>query len=183
MACRAGGEGRRRRTTAMRLMTAVRLAKTDLTTELVKEFTELQGVVGGLYARAQGLGRSAWRRRSMSSTRRLRRRIDFRRRSRGSCWGLRIGSRRLRRCLASGCSRRDRRIRLRCGGQRMAIVKILAESELPLNLSDVAHSALTDDVNEREVLAFLRERLHFYLKDVRGFALRRGECGAGGGCG
>jgi glycyl-tRNA synthetase beta chain len=34
---------------------AARLAKTDLTTELVKEFTELQGVVGGLYARAQGL--------------------------------------------------------------------------------------------------------------------------------
>jgi len=31
------------------------LAKTDLTTELVKEFTELQGVVGGLYARAQEL--------------------------------------------------------------------------------------------------------------------------------
>ena len=41
---------------------------------------------------------------------------------------------------------------------------------MPLKLSDVAHSALTDDVNEREVLAFLRERLHFYLKDVRGFA-------------
>jgi len=32
---------------------AARLAKCDLTTELVKEFTELQGVVGGLYARAQ----------------------------------------------------------------------------------------------------------------------------------
>src|SRR5581483_11475509 len=31
------------------------LAKTDLTTELVKEFTELQGIIGGLYARAQGL--------------------------------------------------------------------------------------------------------------------------------
>src|SRR5207253_2199573 len=31
------------------------LAKTDLTTELVKEFTELQGVVGGLYAKAQGI--------------------------------------------------------------------------------------------------------------------------------
>ena len=31
------------------------LAKTDLTTELVKEFTELQGVVGGLYAHAQGV--------------------------------------------------------------------------------------------------------------------------------
>jgi glycyl-tRNA synthetase beta chain len=30
------------------------LAKTDLTTEMVKEFTDLQGIVGGLYARAQG---------------------------------------------------------------------------------------------------------------------------------
>ena len=34
---------------------AARLAKTDLTAELVKEFTELQGIVGGLYAKAQGL--------------------------------------------------------------------------------------------------------------------------------
>src|SRR5579871_6625240 len=41
---------------AYRLKIAVRLAKTDLTTELVKEFTELQGIIGGLYARAQGVG-------------------------------------------------------------------------------------------------------------------------------
>ena len=34
---------------------AALLAKTDLTTELVKEFTELQGIVGGLYARVQEL--------------------------------------------------------------------------------------------------------------------------------
>lgn len=34
---------------------AAMLAKTDLTTELVKEFTELQGIIGGLYAKAQGL--------------------------------------------------------------------------------------------------------------------------------
>ncbi len=33
---------------------AARLAKADLTTELVKEFTELQGVIGGLYAKFQG---------------------------------------------------------------------------------------------------------------------------------
>jgi glycyl-tRNA synthetase beta chain len=30
------------------------LAKADLTTEMVKEFTDLQGIVGGLYAKAQG---------------------------------------------------------------------------------------------------------------------------------
>ena len=34
---------------------AAYLAKTDLTTELVKEFTELQGIVGGLYAGVQVL--------------------------------------------------------------------------------------------------------------------------------
>jgi glycyl-tRNA synthetase beta chain len=34
---------------------AASLAKTDLTTELVKEFTELQGIVGGLYASVQEL--------------------------------------------------------------------------------------------------------------------------------
>jgi len=33
---------------------AAELAKCDLTTELVKEFTELQGIVGGLYALGQG---------------------------------------------------------------------------------------------------------------------------------
>jgi len=34
---------------------AARLAKNDLTAELVKEFTELQGIVGGRYAEHQGL--------------------------------------------------------------------------------------------------------------------------------
>jgi glycyl-tRNA synthetase beta chain len=33
---------------------AAELAKCDLATEMVREFTELQGVVGGLYARSQG---------------------------------------------------------------------------------------------------------------------------------
>ena len=34
---------------------AAKLSKVDLTTEMVKEFTNLQGIMGGLYARAQGL--------------------------------------------------------------------------------------------------------------------------------
>jgi glycyl-tRNA synthetase beta chain len=33
---------------------AAELCKCDLTTEMVKEFTDLQGVIGGLYAKAQG---------------------------------------------------------------------------------------------------------------------------------
>ena len=40
---------------------AATLAKTDLTTEMVKEFTDLQGIVGGLYAKAQGEPEPVWR--------------------------------------------------------------------------------------------------------------------------
>jgi len=36
------------------VLRAIELAKCDLTTEMVKELTELQGVMGGLYARQQG---------------------------------------------------------------------------------------------------------------------------------
>lgn len=39
---------------------AALLAKCDLTTELVKEFTELQGVMGGLYAQADGESEEVW---------------------------------------------------------------------------------------------------------------------------
>jgi glycyl-tRNA synthetase beta chain len=42
-------------TDARHVVQAVELAKCDLTTQMVQEFPELQGVVGGLYARAQGL--------------------------------------------------------------------------------------------------------------------------------
>src|SRR5439155_23386276 len=43
------------------LQAAGRLCKCDLVTEMVKEFTDLQGVVGGLYARAEGYPESVWR--------------------------------------------------------------------------------------------------------------------------
>ena len=43
------------------LETATRLSKCDLTTEMVKEFTDLQGVVGGLYAQAEEYPQNVWR--------------------------------------------------------------------------------------------------------------------------
>jgi glycyl-tRNA synthetase beta chain len=39
---------------------AARLCKTDLVTEMVKEFTDLQGCIGGIYAREEGLPESVW---------------------------------------------------------------------------------------------------------------------------
>jgi glycyl-tRNA synthetase beta chain len=41
--------------------TAARLSKTDLTTRMVKEFTDLQGVVGGIYARREGQPEPVWK--------------------------------------------------------------------------------------------------------------------------
>jgi glycyl-tRNA synthetase beta chain len=40
---------------------AARLSKADLTTEMVREFTDLQGVVGGLYARREGYPEGVWK--------------------------------------------------------------------------------------------------------------------------
>jgi glycyl-tRNA synthetase beta chain len=43
------------------LESAARIFKCDLITEMVKEFTDLQGIVGGLYARAEGYSETVWR--------------------------------------------------------------------------------------------------------------------------
>jgi glycyl-tRNA synthetase beta chain len=151
------------------LMEAVRLAKTDLTTELVKEFTELQGIVGGLYARAQGLGErvalAIYEQYTPASID-----DDIPVSVEGQLLGLADRIQTIAAMFGIGLQPTGSKDPFALRRAANAIVKILAESDLTLKLSEVAHSALTDDVKEREVLAFLRERLHFYLKDVRGFA-------------
>ncbi len=151
------------------LTTAVRLAKTDLTTELVKEFTELQGVIGGLYSRAQGLGErvalAIYEQYTPASTD-----DNIPVSVEGQLLGLADRIQTIAAMFGIGLQPTGSKDPFALRRAANGIVKILAESELPLNLSQVAHSALTDEVNERRVLEFLTERLHFYLKDVRGFA-------------
>jgi glycyl-tRNA synthetase beta chain len=48
-------------TTAKHASQAARLAKSDLTTDMVREFTELQGTMGGIYAREEGLPEEVWK--------------------------------------------------------------------------------------------------------------------------
>lgn len=43
------------------LDTAARLCKADLTTDMVREFPELQGIMGGLYAREEGYPEPVWK--------------------------------------------------------------------------------------------------------------------------
>src|SRR5438045_6803223 len=47
--------------TAQYAATAARLAKADLTTDMVREFTELQGTMGGIYAREEGAPEEIWK--------------------------------------------------------------------------------------------------------------------------
>ncbi len=51
------GEGARAEEAAL----AGRLAKADLVTDMVRELTELQGTMGGIYAREEGLPEAVWR--------------------------------------------------------------------------------------------------------------------------
>jgi len=151
------------------LLSAVRLAKADLTTELVKEFTELQGVVGGLYARAQGLGEhvalAIYEQYTPASTD-----DNIPVSVEGQLLGLSDRIQTIASMFGIGLQPTGSKDPFALRRAANAIVKILAESGLPLKLSDVAHSALTDETSERKVLEFLTERLSFYLKDVRGFA-------------
>jgi glycyl-tRNA synthetase beta chain len=43
------------------VLNAARLSKLDLTTRMVREFTDLQGIVGGIYARREGHPDSVWK--------------------------------------------------------------------------------------------------------------------------
>ena len=152
------------------LTKAVKLAKTDLTTELVKEFTELQGMIGGLYARAQGLGeRVALAIYEQYTPASIDDNIPVS--VEGQLLGLADRIQTITAMFGIGMEPTGSKDPFALRRAANAIVKILAESELPLTLSDTLDAtASLDDKTKGAVSAFLRERLHFFLKDVRGFA-------------
>jgi glycyl-tRNA synthetase beta chain len=168
---------------------AAYLAKTDLTTELVKEFTELQGIVGGLYARVQELdsdmAESAhqliaqaiydqYKPESMDDS--VPRSIE------GAMLALGDKADTIAGMFALGLQPTGSKDPFALRRQANGIVKIIAEHRLPIPLS-----RLTRDAREtyrsstaeqkfhsgvdysRNALAFFRERLEFYLRDARGF--------------
>jgi glycyl-tRNA synthetase beta chain len=169
------------------LRKATEIAKTDLTTELVKEFTELQGIIGGLYARAQGHGESVAQAiydqyTPASIEDRIPKTVE------GQLFGIADRIQTIVAMFGIGMAPTGSKDPLALRRAANAIVKILAESGLPLTLTDVLDSYtgivyadkddkridISRDIDSDETLqsvrVFLRERLSFYLKDVRGFA-------------
>jgi glycyl-tRNA synthetase beta chain len=151
------------------LLQAVDLAKTDLTSELVKEFTELQGIIGGLYAKAQGLGDVVYRAIYDQYTPAS---IDDPIPSNTEGQLLGIADRIYTICsmFLIGDAPTGSKDPYALRRAANAVIKILAESGLPLTLGEVLEVGGPDGPYKEQVAAFLRERLNFYLKDVRGFA-------------
>ncbi|MFL6450634.1 MAG: glycine--tRNA ligase subunit beta [Bryobacteraceae bacterium] len=141
---------------------AALLAKCDLTTDMVKEFTELQGVVGGLYARVQGeseeLGMAIYDHYKPVSME-----DSIPRSLAGQVVALADKLDTLRECFKVGLVPTGSKDPFALRRAAQGVVKILFEARLDLELA-----ALCEGVPG--LLPFLTERIEFYLRDVRNFA-------------
>ena len=148
---------------------AVLLAKTDLTTELVKEFTELQGIVGGLYARAQGAGEAVaqaiyWQYRPAAMDDPIPPTVE------GHLLGLADRVATIAEMFAVGLEPSGSKDPFALRRAANGVIKILAESGLPLTIEGLESLALETLPRAGKAGAFLRERLDFYLREVRGYS-------------
>jgi glycyl-tRNA synthetase beta chain len=168
---------------------AAMLAKADLTTELVKEFTELQGIVGGLYARVQHLDDDLKPDVQMAISRTI---YDhYKPQSMEDSAPATIEA-----AILSIADKADSiagmfALNLIPSGskdpfalrrQANGIVKTIAEHKLSLRISEImadarlryqgsqAEKKFSNAGYSESVRGFFRERLEFYLKDARGYA-------------
>ena len=157
------------------LATAALLAKTDLTTELVKEFTELQGIVGGLYARAQGHG-EAVAAAIYSQYQPASSEAAIPPTPEGAVLALADKINTIVDMFAIGLEPTGSKDPFALRRAANGVVKILAESGLPLKLSELHLAAMNQSSQSKAkagtdaVAKFLIERVEFYLREVRGQA-------------
>jgi glycyl-tRNA synthetase beta chain len=140
---------------------AARLCKCDLSTELVKEFTELQGVVGGLYARAQGERPEVWQAiydhykpESMEDA--------IPRHLAGRQVSLADKLDTLRGCFSVGLIPTGSRDPFGLRRAAQGVVRILVEGKIAVPLLDLLEG-------NPQLAAFFEDRVKFYFKDHRGF--------------
>lgn len=140
---------------------AALLAKCDLTTDMVKEFTDLQGVVGGLYARAQGEGDAVgtaiydhYKPLSMEDS--IPRTLE------GQVVAVADKLDTLRECFRVGLIPTGSKDPFALRRAAQGVIKILFEAKLPLELFEFVETDSEPD-------NFLEERIAYYLRDVKGF--------------
>jgi glycyl-tRNA synthetase beta chain len=166
------------------------LAKTDLTTELVKEFTELQGIVGGLYARVQQLDTSLPEATRLAIADAIYDQYkpestddSVPRSLEGAVLSIGDKADTIAGMFALGLVPSGSKDPFALRRQANGIVKVIAEKNLPLRLRELMQDARTgyhksqaekkfvDDQKYLDSIeTFFRERLEFYLRDVCGYA-------------
>jgi glycyl-tRNA synthetase beta chain len=159
---------------------AAELAKCDLVTEMVREFTELQGIVGGLYARAQGEpDEIAWA--VYDHYKPLGLDDPIPRNLTGCAVALADKLDSLVACFAVGAVPTGSSDPFALRRAALGIVKIILEKKLPLSISaaiSAAAKALKEhapkieasEAVQKQVLDFLLERARYILRERRGFA-------------
>jgi len=151
------------------LKTASRLAKADLTSELVKEFTELQGMVGGLYARAQGFPAAVgdaiydqYRPESMEDS--------VPRTTEGALLAIADKADTIAGMFGLGLEPTGSKDPFALRRAANGIVRILAETKVPLLLREIAELSSGSPEAAAKMQSFFAERLEFYLREVKGQA-------------
>lgn len=165
------------------------LAKADLTTELVREFTELQGIVGGLYARVQSLdddlkpevqGEIAkaiydhYKPQSMEDG--VPRTIE------GAVLSIADKADTIAGMFALGLIPSGSKDPFALRRQANGIVRTIVECKLPFRLAEIMNDAraryqgseaekkFSNAEYAASIRTFFRERVEFYLKEARGYA-------------
>jgi glycyl-tRNA synthetase beta chain len=146
-----GGSGKARR--------AAYLSKADLTTEMVKEFTDLQGQIGGLYAAAQNEPKEVadaiydhYKPLSMEGA--IPSTHD------GQIVALADKLDTLRECFRIGLAPTGSKDPFALRRAAQGVVKILLEGKLSYQLDDLAKGELRE---------FLLDRIKYYFREIRGF--------------
>jgi glycyl-tRNA synthetase beta chain len=165
------------------------LAKADLTTELVKEFTELQGIVGGLYARVQQLDEGLpeatrfaiadaiydqYKPESMEDT--------LPRTTEGAILSIADKADTIAGMFALGMQPTGSKDPFALRRQANGVIRIIAAKKLPLRIHQLFQDAResyrgteaekrfsTKNDPGKAIAEFVRERLEFYLRDALGF--------------
>ena len=152
---------------------AAYLCKADLTTEMVKEFTDLQGQVGGLYARHQGEPESVaqaiydhYKPLSMDG--------EIPSTHEGQLVALADKLDTLRGCFAVGLVPTGSKDPFALRRAAQGIVKILVEAKLDYKLDDL----VTGDLRE-----FLLDRIKYFFREIRGFKYDEVNAVLASGCG
>jgi len=152
---------------------AAYLCKADLTTEMVKEFTDLQGQVGGLYARHQGESESVakavydhYKPLSMDG--------EIPSTHEGQLVALADKLDTLRGCFAVGLVPTGSKDPFALRRAAQGVVKILVEAKLDYKLDDLVTGDLRD---------FLLDRIKYFFREIRGFKYDEVNAVLASGCG